>query len=207
MKKKIYIQVPTEAVKKLLAQVNKITDDGIKELRHYTETLEDSSDTANCFAKVYDAVKDFANRFGAVVDPEPAKPTAEQIKAAVLRYLDGKFETAEVVDDYRKVVVEGLQASYTNKEELRADVERIFQEGEAFFSDGERDTVAADRQAKRQQELIDFGVAEYSRIRDTLAEIEGPVDYMKVHLEAGWRHAPDDIEHGFVIKNGDISIY
>lgn len=64
---------PTEAVKKLLEQVNKITDDGIKELRHYTETLEDSSDTANCFAKVYDAVKNFANRFGAVVDPEPVK--------------------------------------------------------------------------------------------------------------------------------------
>jgi cysteinyl-tRNA synthetase len=127
---------PTEAVKKLLEQVNKITDDGIKELRHYTETLEDSSDTANCFAKVYDVVKNFANRFGAAVDPEPAKPTVEQIKAAVLRYLDGKFETAEVVDDYRKVVTDGLQASYTTKEELRADVERIFKEGEDFFSEG-----------------------------------------------------------------------
>lgn len=63
------------------------------------------------------------------------KPTVEQIKAAVLRYLDGKFETADVIDDYRKTVVEGLQASYTNKEELRADVERIFEEGEDFFSD------------------------------------------------------------------------
>ena len=44
------------------------------------------------------------------------KPTVEQIKAAVLRYLDGKFENA-------------------NKEELHADVERIFEEGEDFFSD------------------------------------------------------------------------
>ncbi len=61
------------------------------------------------------------------------KPTVEQIKAAVLRYLDDKFEATDVVDDYRKVVVEGLQASYTNKEELRADVERIFEEGEKFF--------------------------------------------------------------------------
>lgn len=67
--------------------------------------------------------------------PKKKTPTVGQIKAAVLRYLDGKFETAEVVDDYRKVVVEGLQASYTNKEELRADVERIFEEGEDFFSD------------------------------------------------------------------------
>ena len=69
------------------------------------------------------------------IEERVEKPTVEQIKAAVLRYLDGKFETAEVVDDYRKVVVEGLQASYTNKEELRADVERIFEEGEDFFSD------------------------------------------------------------------------
>lgn len=48
---------------------------------------------------------------------------------------------------------------------------------------------------------------DYSRIRDTLTEIEGPVDYMKVHLEAGWCHAPDDIDHGFVIKDGNLSIY
>lgn len=45
------------------------------------------------------------------------------------------LETADVIDDYRKTVVEGLQASYTNKEELRADIERIFEEGEDFFSD------------------------------------------------------------------------
>ena len=70
-----------------------------------------------------------------IQESKPRKPTVEQIKAAVLRYLDGKFETAEVVDDYRKTVVEGLQASYTNKEELRADIERIFAEGEDFFSD------------------------------------------------------------------------
>ena len=70
------------------------------------------------------------------IEERVAKPTVEQIKAAVLRYLDGKFETAEVVDDYRKVVTDGLQASYTTKEELRADVERIFQEGEGFFSEG-----------------------------------------------------------------------
>lgn len=63
------------------------------------------------------------------------KPNLQQIKSAILRYLDEKFESADVVDDYRKVVVEGLQASYTNKEELRADVERIFEEGEGFFSD------------------------------------------------------------------------
>jgi hypothetical protein len=61
------------------------------------------------------------------------KPTVEQIKAAVLRYLDEKFENARVIDDYRDTVVEGLQARYTNKEELRADVERIFEEGEEFF--------------------------------------------------------------------------
>lgn len=63
------------------------------------------------------------------------KPNLQQIKSAILRYLDEKFESADVVDDYRKVVVDGLQASYTNKEELRADVERIFEKGEAFFSD------------------------------------------------------------------------
>lgn len=57
----------------------------------------------------------------------------EQIKATVLRYLDYKFENARVIDDYRDTVVEGLQARYTNKEELRADVERIFEEGEEFF--------------------------------------------------------------------------
>ena len=69
------------------------------------------------------------------IEERVEKPTVEQIKAAVLRYLDGKFEAAEVVDDYRKTVVDGLQASYTTKEELRADVERIFEEGEDFFSD------------------------------------------------------------------------
>lgn len=41
------------------------------------------------------------------------KPTVEQIKAAVLRYLDNKV---------------------ANKEEVRADIERIFEEGEEFFS-------------------------------------------------------------------------
>jgi len=61
------------------------------------------------------------------------KPTVEQIKATVLRYLDEKFESAKVIDDYRDVVVEGLQARYTNKEELQADIERIFDEGEGFF--------------------------------------------------------------------------
>ena len=69
------------------------------------------------------------------IEERVEKPTVEQIKAAVLRYLDDKFETTDVIDDYRKVVVEGLQARYTNKEELRADVERIFEEGEDFFSD------------------------------------------------------------------------
>ena len=68
------------------------------------------------------------------IEERVEKPTVEQIKAAVLRYLDGKFEAAEVVDDYRKTVVDGLQASYTTKEELRADIERIFEEGEDFFS-------------------------------------------------------------------------
>ena len=61
------------------------------------------------------------------------KPTVEQIKATVLRYLDEKFENARVIDDYRDTVVEGLQARYTNKEELKADIERIFEEGEEFF--------------------------------------------------------------------------
>lgn len=69
------------------------------------------------------------------IEERVEKPTVGQIKAAVLRYLDGKFEATDVIDDYRKVVVEGLQASYTNKEELRADIERIFEEGEDFFSD------------------------------------------------------------------------
>ena len=41
------------------------------------------------------------------------KPTVEQIKAAVLRYLDNKV---------------------ANKEEVRADIDRIFEEGEDFFS-------------------------------------------------------------------------
>jgi len=61
------------------------------------------------------------------------KPTVEQIKATVLRYLDEKFENARVIDDYRDTVVDGLQARYTNKEELRADIERIFEEGEEFY--------------------------------------------------------------------------
>lgn len=43
------------------------------------------------------------------------KPTVEQIKAAVLRYLDEKFENARVND------------------EIQADIERIFDEGEGFF--------------------------------------------------------------------------
>lgn len=60
-------------------------------------------------------------------------PTVEQIKATVLRYLDAKFESARVIDDYRERVVDGLQASYTNKEELRADIERIFEVGEKFY--------------------------------------------------------------------------
>jgi hypothetical protein len=50
------------------------------------------------------------------------KPTVEQVKATVLRYLDEKF------------MVEGLQARHTNKEALRADIERIFEEGEEFFA-------------------------------------------------------------------------
>lgn len=41
------------------------------------------------------------------------KPTVKQIKAAVLRYLDNKV---------------------ANKEKVRADIDRIFKEGEAFFS-------------------------------------------------------------------------
>ena len=61
------------------------------------------------------------------------KPTVEQIKATVLRYLDEKFDNARVIDDYRDTVVEGLQARYTNKEELRADIERIFAEGKEFY--------------------------------------------------------------------------
>ena len=61
------------------------------------------------------------------------KPTVEQIKDTVLRYLDEKFENAKVIDDYRDTVVEGLQARYTNKEELRADIERIFAEGKEFY--------------------------------------------------------------------------
>lgn len=61
------------------------------------------------------------------------KPTVEQIKATVLRYLDEKFENARVIDDDENVVVEGLQARYANKEELRADIERIFEEGEEFY--------------------------------------------------------------------------
>ena len=69
------------------------------------------------------------------IEERVEKPTVGQIKAAVLRYLDNKFEATDVIDDYRKTVVEGLQASYTNKEELRADIERIFEEGEDFFSD------------------------------------------------------------------------
>lgn len=48
---------------------------------------------------------------------------------------------------------------------------------------------------------------DYRHICDVLAEIETPVDYMKVHLEAGWVHAPDDIDHGFIIENGNLSIY
>ena len=61
------------------------------------------------------------------------KPTVEQIKDTVLRYLDEKFENARVIDDYRDTVVDGLQARYTNKEELRADIERIFMEGKEFY--------------------------------------------------------------------------
>jgi hypothetical protein len=61
------------------------------------------------------------------------KPTVEQIKDTVLRYLDEKFENTRVIDDYRDTVVEGLQARYTNKEELRADIERIFAEGKEFY--------------------------------------------------------------------------
>lgn len=61
------------------------------------------------------------------------KPTVEQIKATVLRYLDERFENAKVIDDDEKVVVEGLQGRYTNKETLRADIERIFEVGEEFF--------------------------------------------------------------------------
>ena len=62
------------------------------------------------------------------------KPTMQEIKTAILRYLDAKFEAVDVVDDYRKVVVNGLQATYTDKEDLRTDIERIFEEGENFFS-------------------------------------------------------------------------
>jgi len=64
---------PMEAVKKLLERVDKITDKGIAEFEKFQENLEDPSGTEACFAKVYDVVKKFAKRFGAVVDPEPVK--------------------------------------------------------------------------------------------------------------------------------------
>ena len=64
---------PTEAVKKLLEQVDKITDKGIAEFAMFQKNLEDPSGTEACFAQVFDAVKKFATRFGAVVDPKPGK--------------------------------------------------------------------------------------------------------------------------------------
>lgn len=57
---------PLKLVNELVEQVDKITAEGIKELAHYAETLEDTSDTANCFGKVLDAVKNFAKRYGAL---------------------------------------------------------------------------------------------------------------------------------------------
>ena len=47
----------------------------------------------------------------------------------------------------------------------------------------------------------------YRPICDKLSEIGEQVDYMKVHIEAGWVHAPDDIDHGFIIEKGNLSIY
>lgn len=68
-----------------------------------------------------------------LIEERIEKPTVEQIKATVLRYLDAEFENARVIDDYHECVVEGLQARYTNKEELRAAIERIFEVGEKFY--------------------------------------------------------------------------
>ena len=85
------------------------------------------------------------------IEDRVVKPTVEQIKAAVLRYLDEKFDVVEVVDNDEKVdglgrwksnyaenpcvkVIENTRDAKCIQEGLRADVERIFEEGEEFFS-------------------------------------------------------------------------
>jgi hypothetical protein len=60
------------------------------------------------------------------IEKEVIKPTLEQVKEALFKYLETRFDETKVVDDWHDVLVEGLQARYITKQGLKEDIERIF---------------------------------------------------------------------------------
>lgn len=50
---------------------------------------------------------------------------------------------------------------------------------------------------------------DYAYIRDAFADttlFPRPIEFMRLHLEAGWQHATDDLANGLIIENGNIRI-
>ena len=65
------------------------------------------------------------NCYGIELDDAPTKHEVLIPLDRVLKWLDSTFEDCRVEDEYREIMVRGLQSSYTSKEELKEDLIRL----------------------------------------------------------------------------------